>query len=170
MQALQIIALSVLPALVIIAGLQDLATVKIRNWVSIALVVAFFPVALLVGLDPMTIAVHVGIGVVTFAVTIGLFAIGQFGGGDAKLMPAVMLWFGLSAAPFILWTSIIHGLFIVSVLIAGRFAQPYLAGLPAWISTLLEQKRRFTFGLAIAAGALIAWPTSSLVIAWQTGG
>ena len=53
MDALQLPFLVVLPALVIVGGLKDLTTMKIPNWISVALIVAFFPAALLLGLAPV---------------------------------------------------------------------------------------------------------------------
>lgn len=170
MQAVQLIALAVLPALVIVAGLQDLTSMKIRNWISAALVVAFFPAALLIGLAPLTIAMHVGVGVLALAVTIGLFALGQMGGGDAKLIAATSLWFGLGAGMFLLWMALAGGVFAVLILIGRARAQPYLAALPGWASTLMTPKKRIPYGVAIAAGALIAFPASPLVSAWLLGG
>ncbi|KQW81803.1 A24 family peptidase [Brevundimonas sp. Root1279] len=169
MQVVQLIALAVLPALVIVAGLQDLTSMKIRNWISAALVVAFFPAALLIGLTPLAVAVHAGIGILALAITIGLFALGQMGGGDAKLIAAVSLWFGLSAGMFVLWTAVIGGAFALVILIARARTQPYLAAMPGWASTLMTPKNRIPYGVAIAGGALTAFPASPLVAAWLAG-
>ena len=43
--ALTFAALGVLPILMIVAGLHDLTTMRIPNWISLALIVAFFPAA-----------------------------------------------------------------------------------------------------------------------------
>lgn len=39
------------------------------------------------------IALHLGVALAAFAVAAGLFAIGQMGGGDVKLIAALALWF-----------------------------------------------------------------------------
>ncbi|MDQ7813469.1 MAG: pilus assembly protein CpaA, partial [Brevundimonas sp.] len=63
MEVLQLILLAILPALVIVAGLKDLTSMKIPNWISGLLILAFFPTALLLGLAPTAIAIHMGIAV-----------------------------------------------------------------------------------------------------------
>ena len=45
-----VLLLSVLPVLVIAAGLNDLTTMTIPNWISLGLMIAFVPAALSVGL------------------------------------------------------------------------------------------------------------------------
>ncbi|OWY59337.1 pilus assembly protein CpaA, partial [cyanobacterium TDX16] len=57
MDTITLILLGVMPALAIVAGLKDLTSMKIPNWISGLLILAFFPAALAVGLDPMTVAV-----------------------------------------------------------------------------------------------------------------
>ena len=112
MDILLLILLGVFPALVIVGGLHDLITMKIPNWISLALIGAFFPAALLVGVGPMDIAIHLGVGVVALMIGMGMFALNWIGGGDAKLLAASCLWMGLSGvAPFLLWTGVAGGLF-----------------------------------------------------------
>ncbi|RZJ86894.1 MAG: pilus assembly protein CpaA, partial [Brevundimonas sp.] len=62
MDTLTLAVFAVLPALVIVGGLHDLTTMTIPNWVSGLLILGFVPAALLAGLDPWTIAAHVGVG------------------------------------------------------------------------------------------------------------
>lgn len=167
METAQLLSLAVLPALVIVAGLQDLTSMKIRNWISGALVVAFFPAALMLGLAPMAVAGHVGVGALVLLVTVGLFALGQMGGGDAKLIPAISLWMGASGAgTFVLWTAVVGGAFSLLLLLA-RPRMPQIAGAPGWVGVLMTPKNRIPYGVAIAGGALIAYPSSALVAAWM---
>jgi len=60
MDQLSLLFLAVLPALAVIAGLQDLTTMKIPNWISIALVVGYFPAALALGLPLSVVGVSAG--------------------------------------------------------------------------------------------------------------
>lgn len=165
----QLTFLAILPAMAIVAGLQDLTSMKIRNWISVAIVVGFFPAALLLGLSPVAVAIHAGIGVLALAVTIGLFALGQMGGGDAKLIAAISLWFGLTAGVFLLWTALIGGGFALLILVARARGQALLAVAPPWVTELLTPKNRIPYGVAIAGGALVAYPASPLVLAWLAG-
>ena len=90
MDTVTLIFLGVMPALTIVAGLKDLTSMKIPNWISGLLVLAFFPAALAVGLDPMTVAASVGIAALALVIGAGMFALRWIGGGDAKLMAATV--------------------------------------------------------------------------------
>jgi hypothetical protein len=62
MDNVTLLLLSVLPCLVIAAGLRDLTTMKIPNWISGLLILPSFPRPSWSGLPPM-IATHVGVAV-----------------------------------------------------------------------------------------------------------
>ena len=91
---LETAVLTVLPGAVAFAAAMDLFTMKIPNRISVLLVLAFFPLALLAGLDGWVIADHVSAGVLMLVLGVLLFIPGWFGGGDAKLMAAIGLWIG----------------------------------------------------------------------------
>ena len=63
MDILPFIALAPFPVLMVVGGLHDLTTMRIPNWISLALLAAFFPAALLLGVAPLDVAAHVGVGV-----------------------------------------------------------------------------------------------------------
>ncbi|MBU2116421.1 MAG: prepilin peptidase, partial [Alphaproteobacteria bacterium] len=88
MDPILFLPLSLLPALVIAAGLKDLTSMTIPNWISGILVIGFFPAALAVGLAPMAMATHVGVAIAALFVGAGMFALRWIGGGDAKLIAA----------------------------------------------------------------------------------
>lgn len=164
MDIVTLLLLGVMPALVIVGGLKDLTSMKIPNWISGALILAFFPAALVVGLPPMMIALHVGVAVLALMIGVGMFALRWLGGGDAKLMAAACLWLGLTGSGmFLLYTALVGGLFGLALMIARTHSRPYLAGAPGWIVQLMEPKGAIPYGVAIAAGALIAYPASPLV-------
>ena len=98
MEILLVLLLSVLPILVITAGLTDLTTMTIPNWISLALVAGFVPAAFAVGLGPGQVALHFGVGVAALFLGVALFALNLLGGGDAKLIAAASLWLGLDGA------------------------------------------------------------------------
>ena len=112
MDTLTLMLLASLPALVIVAGLKDLTSMTIPNWISLILIGAFFPTALAVGLPLSTVAAHVGIALLALFVGAGMFALRWIGGGDAKLMAASCLWLGVTGSGyFLLWTGIAGGVF-----------------------------------------------------------
>lgn len=164
MELLTPLLLAPFPILVVIAALTDLTRMKIPNWISAALILAFFPAAFAAGLSPVEVALHFGVGVLVLVAGMVLFALRIVGGGDAKLMAAAGLWLGAAAlTPFLIWTAILGGAFSL-ILIAGRgLAQPYLAGAPSWVSSLLRPKGDIPYGVAICGGALLAYPSSLLI-------
>lgn len=170
MDTVYLLLLGVMPALVIIAGLKDLTTMRIPNWISLLLLVFFFPAAFVMGLPPLTIALHVGVAFAALVVGAGMFALRWIGGGDAKLMAAACLWLGVEGSGmFLLWTGVMGGLFCLTLLFARFHSRPYLAGAPGWVVSLMEPKGDIPYGVAIAAGALMAYPASPLLALFIAG-
>ncbi|RZJ97461.1 MAG: pilus assembly protein CpaA [Brevundimonas sp.] len=170
MDTLTLAVFAVLPALVIVGGLHDLTTMTIPNWVSGLLILGFVPAALLAGLDPWTIAAHVGVGLLALFVGAGMFALNWIGGGDAKLMAASCLWLGVSGSGmFLLWTGVAGGLFCLVLIFSRFYARPYAHQAPGWVAHLLEPKGDIPYGVAIAAGALMAFPSCDLMSVFAAG-
>ncbi len=170
MDTLTLMLLAILPALAIVAGLKDLTTMTIPNWISGLLILTFFPTALVSGLGPMEMAVHVGIALAALFAGAGMFALRWIGGGDAKLIAASCLWLGVSGSGmFLLWTGVMGGLFCVSLLFARFYARPYVHAFPGWTVKLLEPRGDIPYGVAIAAGVLMAYPSSTLVLRFAGG-
>lgn len=164
MDILALISLSVMPVLAVVAGLHDLTSFRIPNWITAAMALAFVPAALIVGLTPMQIAIHLGVGLAALVVGMGLFALRWVGGGDAKLIAAACLWLGLGGTPpFLIWTAVFGGVLSIALLSARKYI-PHAPGAPAWVGQLLEPKGGAPYGVAIAAGALMAFPHSPLFL------
>ena len=162
--------LSVFPVLAIVAGLRDLTSMTIPNWISIVLIVAFFPAAWAAGLSLSTVGVHVGVGVLALFVGAGMFALNWVGGGDAKLIAASCLWLGLSGSgAFLLYTGVCGGAFCLFLLAARKHAAPLLVSGPRWVTHLLQPKGDIPYGVAIAAGALLAFPASDMMTRFSGG-
>ena len=94
-----------------------------------------------------------------------MFALGLFGGGDAKLMAAISLWFGWGdVLPFILATTIfgaIIGLFII----LSQNVVPVRVRTSELGMRLFQGGKDMPYGLALAAGALFVWPNSQIAMA-----
>jgi prepilin peptidase CpaA len=161
--ALHLLIVSVFPLLVLIAALTDATTFLIPNRLSAALAIAFIPAALLIGLPPAVIGLCLIVGVAALVTGMGMFAAGWIGGGDAKLFAASALWLGWPAVgSFVAWTAIAGGGLAVLLLTARKATSPVLAAQgPAWIGRLLEPKGDVPYGVAIAFGALAAFPASA---------
>ena len=85
-------------------------------------------------------------------------------------MASACLWLGLSGSgAFILETAVIGGLLCLTLLLVREHLQPYVAGAPGWVAQLMEPRGDIHYGVAIAAGVLVAWPASPLMAAFLAG-
>ena len=170
MEIITLVLVSVLPVLVISAGLMDLTTMTISNRISLALMVGFFPAALAVGLTPIEVAGHLGVAVGLLALGIGLFAMRLVGGGDAKLIAGAGLWLGLDAGlAFVVVMTVLGGLFSLALVMArGNLAAQYVSN-PVWLGRLLTPQGDIPYGVAIAGAALVVYPHSPLFQAFLFG-
>jgi prepilin peptidase CpaA len=117
-------------------------------------------------LAAMTIPNRIPAGLVVFAATAGLFAAGLFGGGDAKLMPAVALWLGPAAVgPFVMATAVTGGILAVAFLVLRRLPVPTTAAGRPWVARLMSPEEGIPYGVAIAAGALVSIGKAPILLA-----
>lgn len=168
---LQTLLLAVFPALVIVAGLKDATSFTIPNWISAAAVAAFFPAALASGAPLEALGANLAVGVVALLAGMAMFAAGWIGGGDAKLFAASGLWLGWPAAsPFLLVTALAGGAMAAVLLnLRGDWLRARLPAGPAWVERLRRPGENVPYGVAIAVGALFAFPQSTLMRAVQGG-
>jgi len=164
--AVQTLPLLLFPALVIVAALRDGVSMIIPNWISVALVVAYVPAVLVTGLPLAEAGLSLAVGVGMLAVGVVMFALRWIGGGDAKLLAAAALWLGVSGLlPFLIWTALAGGALAVALLAARRMLAftGFPLRQPPWIERLLAPEGDIPYGIAIAAGALAAFPDSPLM-------
>jgi prepilin peptidase CpaA len=162
---------AVFGGLVIIAALWDASSFTIPNWISIALAVLFVPAALALHLPLAAAGVGFACGVVMLLVGMGMFAMGWIGGGDAKLLAAASIWIGWPALlTFILITTLAGGALAV-LLVAARTPrlQPFVVRGPPWVIRLMTPGGNAPYGVAIAIGALAAFPASTIISSGVTG-
>jgi len=146
------------------AGAMDLLTMTIPNRISIALVAAFFVTAILIGLPPQQILMHIAAGALILAAGIALFAVGGFGGGDAKLLAAGALWIGFEGLlPYLINVTLFGGLVAIAVLLYRRIPATVLP-IPDWAVRLHTRKSGIPYGIAIACSALAAYPQTVWLI------
>lgn len=130
-----------------VAALSDLRSRTIPNALPAILVAAFLPAAWFAGLGLGQAALHVAAAAAALVAAALLFALRAWGGGDAKLAAAAILWTGFMAAPrFIAIMALAGGvLALVMLLIQGRRAKvPYgvaiaLAGLDWWFGAIVSR-------------------------------
>jgi len=160
---LHFIVALILPLAMVLGAVRDATSYTIPNWLSAALALAFLPAALILGLPPMLIGVSLAVGLAGLVAGVAMFALNWIGGGDAKLFAAASLWLGLTAmGPFLAWTGVAGGALAVSLLLLRRTPLASLIAGPAWVGRLLEPKGDVPYGVAIAVGALAAFPASAV--------
>ena len=154
------------PAMMALAGSFDLLTMTIPNRVSLALVAAFPVAAVCAGLGGAAIATHLAAGGLMLTVGILMFARGWLGGGDAKLLAAAALWLGFEhLASYLLLVSVFGGVLSVLILFYRRLAPPVWICGHAWALRLHDSKVGIPYGIALAAAALLIYPSTLLFAA-----
>ncbi|MFN9928079.1 MAG: prepilin peptidase [Phenylobacterium sp.] len=153
-----------LPALVVTAAASDAATFRIPNWIPMALAVAFIPAALAQGVGGLALGLHALVGVVALVAGMLLFALRWIGGGDAKLMAAAALWMGWpDVATFLAFAALAGGgLALGLLMLRGPMMRPLAQTGPRWVARLADPKEGVPYGVALAVGALAAFPASPL--------
>ncbi|MCD2184058.1 A24 family peptidase [Rhizobium sp. GN54] len=154
----------VFPLCLAIAAFSDFFTMTIPNRVSAILLATFIIVAPLAGLGLVQIGFHLLAGLAVFSVCFGLFALNAMGGGDAKLLTASAVWFGLtpSLVSFLVQVSIFGGV-LTLVLLALRARTPAIlaSGLP--VPSHLLTAKKVPYGIAIGIAAFVTYPASPLM-------
>jgi prepilin peptidase CpaA len=153
------VAFLVFPALLILAGIFDCLTLKIPNWLTATVALLFFPAALLIGMPGQEYLTHFAAALIVLAGGFTLYAAGLFGAGDAKLMAAAALWFGWPASmPFVVYTVLAGGVLAIIVLIWNLVRTDQEIRGYSWISRFERFKPSVPYGVAIAVGAILAYP------------
>jgi prepilin peptidase CpaA len=148
--------------LCVFAALHDVNRLTIPNWLNLTIAGLFVPAALVSGLPLEILGGHLLAGGLAFVIAVGLFAFRVFGGGDAKMIPAVMLWMGPQAAvPFIYLMAILGGACALVLLIGKRSVPAEI--IPGFMRAPFEGKGGVPYGVAIAGGALLAGASSPLL-------
>ncbi|MGO7541103.1 prepilin peptidase [Rhizobium ruizarguesonis] len=146
--------------------MSDLLTMTIPNRVSLIMVISFAVLAPLSGVALPAIGMHALGAAIVFGICFALFALNVMGGGDAKLLSTAALWFGCEPAllTFLAYVSAIGGLVTLTILLIRSQSNTILAiGLPIPNSLLLAKK--VPYGIAIAIGGFMAFPSSPVFIA-----
>ncbi len=153
------VILGLFPAAMIFAAASDLVTMTISNRLSIALFLAFFAVAALIGMPLPDMGRHLAASAIVLVFAFGFFARGWIGGGDAKLAAATALWLGFShLMDYLLVASIIGGALTLLILQARKWPLPHFMARQPWIARLHAVETGIPYGIALAAAGLIIYP------------
>lgn len=148
----------IFPLLMAFAACSDLLTMRISNMLVAAVIASFVVVALVIGMSPALIGMHLAAGALVLAITFALFAMGWIGGGDAKLAAGIAIWMGFELLlPFLLYASVLGGALTFLLLFGRRHALPGpLLGV-GWIQRLHHPKTGVPYGIALAIGAMLVY-------------
>ncbi|HML28624.1 MAG TPA: prepilin peptidase [Hyphomicrobium sp.] len=157
--------LLVFPVAMAFAAANDLLTMKIPNGIPMALVAGFIAVATLSQMPLEAFGISLAVGFAVLAVTFTLFAYNLLGGGDAKLIAAGAIWVGPDhILDYLMLITIFGGMLCLAILAYRRWVPAAALPLPGWAQKLHVEKGPVPYGIAIAAGALVVFPTTGLFV------
>ena len=161
----QMILLMALPALMIYACFSDLFTMRISNRLCLTVVGAFLVFALVATLPPLLVAWHLLAGLMVLIVSFSLFSFGWIGGGDAKFVAAVAVWFGFGQLwEFMAVSSILGGGLTLGLLMLRNHPIPQAMVRIGWINKLHDKRTGVPYGIALGVTGIMLLPFG---MAWQ---
>lgn len=149
-------------ALCVYAAMRDVETLTITNGLNALIAFLFIPAAIVAAPGWDVVGWHLAAGAIAFVVSVALFVAGAFGGGDAKMIPGVMLWLGPQAASGFLTTMAIAGGALALIVMLARRVVPATAA-PGFARETMLKGNGVPYGVAIAAGAIACAPLSPLL-------
>lgn len=157
---LDLMVFVVFPFAMAVAAVSDMVTMTISNRVQLVLVAGFVVAAVAAGMDPTTLAWHLGAGALVLVVAFACFAFGWIGGGDAKLAAATALWFGFGPElmQYLVWASLFGGALTLGLLWVRTQPLPALLAGQGWVLRLHHEKTGIPYGIALATAALTVFP------------
>ena len=153
----------VFPALMAFAAFSDLFTMRISNWLVIAVGAAYFALAFMVQLDWVMVGwASVTAGAV-LAAAFAFFAFGWIGGGDAKLVSATVLWTGLGLLlQYLIYAALLGGALTLILLAMRQHPLPERLADQAWLDRLHDPKTGVPYGIALAIAAILVYPQTAI--------
>ena len=160
----------IFPMCLVLASWTDFFEMTIPNRIPLILLAAFLVVAPFVGMTWTTFGLHLAAGLVVFSVGFALFALNVMGGGDAKLLTAAAVWYGLTPAlfTFLVYVAYAGGALTLLILILRARSNSVLAmGLPLPDSIISAKKIPYAIAIGVAGRA--TYPQSPVVLAALEG-
>jgi prepilin peptidase CpaA len=172
---LQAAVFVIFPFCMVYAAVSDLLSMTIANRVSLLLIASFAILAPLTGMDWATYGWHFAAAALVLCFSFGVFAIGGMGGGDAKLMTATALWFGLDLPlmDYLLTATFIGAFLTVATILFRKSPLSTIHGQNIFLRHLSDEKTGIPYGVALGAAGLLVFPKAPLFVsalAQLTGG
>lgn len=142
------------------AAWSDFKGLIIPNWHSAAIFLSFVVVYVLMHLLGHghvfgSLWSHGAAGLVVFAVTALLFALGTMGAADSKLSTAYAFWVGVAGLPaFLFYMALTGGLIGLATLFLRKRKPFKAAPTGSWIARAQAGENKVPYGIAIVCGAL----------------
>ncbi|WOR14551.1 prepilin peptidase [Hyphomonas sp. FCG-A18] len=146
-------------ALCLYAALKDIATLTIPNWLNAWLAFLFIPAAIVLMPGWEVIGWHVLAATIAFAACVLLFMLGVFGGGDAKMIPGIILWLGPNDLMSFFYAMTLSGAALAIIVYFSRRVVPAETA-PFYAYETLQKGQGVPYGVAIIIGAFAAAPSS----------
>ena len=158
------IAIPIYVFLLVMAALSDLCSLRIPNWLTGSLALAFPIVALLLLRHPVDWLSHLAAGFGVFTVAAALFFLRLIGGGDAKLLAATALWIGLGQiSSFLILVALMGGVFALVILFLRHpFTQTMLLATLRRLPTITQRDMPVPYGVPIALAGILMIPALPL--------
>src|ERR1700691_2475032 len=162
---IELLSLTLFPAMMAFAASSDLVTMTIANRVSLILVGGFVLLAALSGLSGTELLSHVEAAGAVLVVAFFCFSRGWIGGGDAKLAAATALWLGFSHLfDYLIYASVLGGALTLAIVQFRNFPLPHFLVGREWAERLHRPGGGVPYGIALAAAALFVYPQTE----WMT--
>lgn len=159
------------PALMFFAAISDLFTMRIPNWLVLAVALAFFPLALITQMPWGMVGLNLLCAFAVLVVAFALFAFNVIGGGDAKFAAATVLWMGAGhVVPYLVYSSLFGG--ALTLLILSLRSLPFEVWITRyeWLSRLHNRKNGVPYGIALAIAAVFVYPETEIYKLMVSGG
>ncbi len=143
----------------VLAAFSDFVSLRIPNWLTASLALAFPAAALIAGQGVDWLS-HLEAGLFVFAGGAVLFAFRVMGGGDVKLLAATALWAGLNMVlPFLILVALVGGVF-AAVVLALRHPIVHAALLQTLrrLPSFAQKKMPIPYGIPIAIAGIMMAP------------
>jgi prepilin peptidase CpaA len=162
---IEVIKLTLFPAMMAFAASSDLFTMTIANRVSLILIGGFIGLALLTGMSAHDMLMHGAAAAAVLVVAFTCFTQGWIGGGDAKLAAATVLWLGLGhLADYLTYASLLGGGLTLLLIQFRAMPMPQLLAGREWAERLHHPDNGIPYGIALAVAALVVYPQTE----WMT--
>jgi prepilin peptidase CpaA len=157
------VALFIFPLLMAYAASSDLLTMRIANWLVLALTVSYVALAMFAQLSWTEIGMSFAAAAVVLVIAFAFFAFGWIGGGDAKLVSATALWMGFSfMLPYVIYAALLGGALTLLILAVRRYPLPGQLARIKWLDRLHDAKSGVPYGIALAIAGLLVYPETAL--------